>query len=104
MSKYYFVVLGKEEGVVRVRTRMLEVAIKDPATGSAASALSAWLSLKGGERGRSGGRRRFEITQGGEMGRRSVIRVEVVVGDGKRVERVRLSGNAVLVMEGGLRI
>lgn len=104
VSKYYFVVLGEEEGVVRIRTRMLEVAMEDPATGSAASALSAWLSLKGEERGRSGGSRRFEITQGVEMGRRSVIGVEVVVGDGKKVEGVRLSGSAVLVMEGSLRI
>jgi PhzF family phenazine biosynthesis protein len=100
VSKYYFVVLGEEEGVVRVRTRMLEVAMEDPATGSAASALSAWLSLKGRGRGRS---RRFEITQGVEMGR-SVIRVEVVVGNKKRVKRVRLSGRAVLVIEGSLRI
>jgi PhzF family phenazine biosynthesis protein len=78
--------------------------MEDPATGSVASALSAWLSLKGGERGKTGGSRRFEITQGVEMGRRSVIRVEVMVGDGKRVEEVRLSGSAVLVMEGSLRI
>jgi PhzF family phenazine biosynthesis protein len=104
VSKYYFVVLGKEEGVVRVRTRMLKVAMEDPATGSTASALSAWLSLKGEERGRSGGSRRFKITQGVEMGRRSVIRVEVVVSEWKRVEGVRLSGSAVLVIEGSLRI
>jgi predicted PhzF superfamily epimerase YddE/YHI9 len=62
------------------------------------------LSLKGGERGRTSGSRKFEITQGVEMGRRSVIGVEVMVGDGQRVEEVRLSGSAVLVMEGSLRI
>jgi PhzF family phenazine biosynthesis protein len=107
VSKYYFVVLGEEGGVVRVRTRMIEVAMEDPATGSAASALSSWLSLIGDQRGRSGGIRRFEVTQGVEMGRRSVIGVEVVVGEKnmeKRVEGVRLSGSAVLVMEGSLRI
>jgi hypothetical protein len=41
--------------------------------------------------------RRLEITQGVKMGRRSVIGVEVVVGDTK-------VGNAVLVTEGSLRI
>ncbi len=90
--------------MVRVRTRILEFAMEDPATGSAAIALSAWLSLKGGERGRSGGTGRFEITQGVEMGRSSVIGVEVVVGDRKRVERVRLSGSAVWIMKGSLTI
>lgn len=107
VSKYYFVVLGEEGGVVRVRTRMIEVAMEDPATGSAASALSAWLSLIGEQRGRSGGIRRFEVTQGVEMGRRSVIGVEVAISEKnmeKRVEGLRLSGSAVLVMEGSLRI
>jgi PhzF family phenazine biosynthesis protein len=107
VSKYYFVVLGEEDGVVRVRTRMIEVAMEDPATGSAASALSAWLSLRGEERGGSGRSRKFEVTQGVEMGRRSVIGVEVAVGEGQRrmrVEGVRLCGSAVLIMEGSLRI
>jgi predicted PhzF superfamily epimerase YddE/YHI9 len=60
VSKYYFVVLGEEEGVVRVRTRMLEVTMEDLAIGSVDSALSTWLSLKGGERGRSSGSRRLQ--------------------------------------------
>lgn len=101
VSKYYFVILGGEGGVVKVRTRMIEVAMEDPATGSAASALSAWLSLKGGGSGR------FEVTQGVEMGRKSVMGVEVAVSERdmkRRVEGVRLSGSAVLVMEGSLRI
>jgi predicted PhzF superfamily epimerase YddE/YHI9 len=63
--------------------------------------------LKGDQRGRTGGIRRFEVTQGVEMGRRSVIGVEVTVDEKnmeRRVEGVRLSGSAVLVMEGSLRI
>jgi predicted PhzF superfamily epimerase YddE/YHI9 len=49
--------------------------------------------------------RKFEVTQGVEMGRESVIGVEVVVADsGREVESVRLSGSAVQVMEGSLRI
>jgi PhzF family phenazine biosynthesis protein len=101
VAKYYFVVLkeGEGEGVVKVRTRMLEVAMEDPATGSAASALATYLALR--ER-RS---RKFEVTQGVEMGRMSVIGVDVALDRaGKRVENVRLSGCAVVVMEGNLRI
>jgi PhzF family phenazine biosynthesis protein len=102
VAKYYFVVLDGEkrgEEVVRVRTRMLEVGMEDPATGSAASALSCYLSL------REGRSRRYEVTQGVEMGRRSGIGVQVELDrDRKRVQSVRLSGCAVVVMEGNLRI
>jgi PhzF family phenazine biosynthesis protein len=102
VAKYYFVVLKENlegEEVVRVRTRMLEVAMEDPATGSAASALSCWLALR--ER-RS---RKFAVTQGVEMGRRSGIGVHVSLdGEGKKVVGVRLSGCAVVVMDGSLRI
>lgn len=113
VAKYYFVVLEGEGsysdsgGVMKIRSRMLEVAMEDPATGSAASALSCFLALCGGDYGR----RRFEVTQGVEMGRKSVIGVEVFVGEGlgrgeegRRVEGVRISGNAVVVMEGNLRV
>ncbi|KAH6722786.1 hypothetical protein BKA61DRAFT_626119 [Leptodontidium sp. MPI-SDFR-AT-0119] len=113
VAKYYFVVLegegsyGDSGGVMKIRSRMLEVAMEDPATGSAASALSCYLALCGGDYGR----RRFEVTQGVEMGRKSVIGVEVFVGEGhgrgeegRRVEGVRISGNAVVVMEGNLRV
>jgi predicted PhzF superfamily epimerase YddE/YHI9 len=107
VAKYYFVVLGEggwtNGGVTRVRSRMLEVAMEDPATGSAASALSCYLAMTGEE----SGRRRFEVTQGVEMGRKSVIGVEVLVGEGeeaRKVEGVKISGNAVVVMEGNLRV
>ncbi|KAF8474625.1 hypothetical protein BDZ91DRAFT_788927 [Kalaharituber pfeilii] len=46
----------------------------------------------------------FEITQGAEMGRRSMIGTQVVVNEGTRrekvVARVQLRGTAVKVMEG----
>lgn len=108
VARYYYVIIdgnGKKnefangDEVERVRTRMVEDTMEDPATGSAACALSAYLALKEKRTGI------FEITQGVEMGRRSVIGVEVVVdGEGRRVESVRVSGSAVQVMEGSLRI
>jgi PhzF family phenazine biosynthesis protein len=73
--------------------------MEDPATGSAASALGSLLAL------REGRSTRFEVTQGVEMGRRSGIGVTVSLDDeGKKVVGVRMSGSAVVVMEGNLRV
>jgi PhzF family phenazine biosynthesis protein len=108
VAKYYYVIdenSGGEHGggVTRIRTRMIEVAMEDPATGSAACALASFLALTGvGVQGKVG---RYEMIQGVEMGRRSVIGVDVEVeGGGQKVQSVRLSGEAVQVMEGKLRI
>ena len=107
VARYYFVIgenadesehgVGKDQ-VQNIRTRMVESTMEDPATGSAACALCSYLALT---ENRSS---KFEVTQGVEMGRRSVIGVEVVVDtEGKKIQNVRLSGAAVLVMEGELR-
>ncbi|CZT51843.1 related to phenazine biosynthesis protein phzC [Rhynchosporium secalis] len=108
VAKYYYVVLENEDGkgTMAIRSRMLEVAMEDPATGTAASALSCYLALHGAGSERM---RRFEVTQGVEMGRKSVIGVEVFLAQGRAeeervVEGVRISGNAVVVMEGNLRV
>lgn len=69
--------------------------LEDPATGSAAAALAAWL---GKLDGRSGS---FGISQGVAMGRPSLIEAEVTVENGTPVE-VAISGQAVRVMEGRL--
>ena len=99
VAKYYYVVSPFETGdsAVQIRSRMVETMLEDPATGSAACTLSSYLSLEAGKSAK------FEITQGVEMGRRSVIGVEVDVVGGK-VESVKLSGSAVVIMEGSLRI
>ncbi|KAF8462578.1 hypothetical protein BDZ91DRAFT_777107 [Kalaharituber pfeilii] len=76
----------------RVRTRMIDMLLEDPAGGSAASALSAYLA------------KTYESKEGVEMGKRSTIGTQVVVKEGamreKVVERVQLRGTAVKVMEG----
>lgn len=82
-----------------VRTRMFDGALEDPATGSAASALSGWLGKRKGH-----GRWNVEIVQGVEMGRRSEIGVAVVVDSEGEVKSVELEGGAVAVMEGSLNI
>ena len=68
---------------------------EDPATGSAAAALSAFLGQLDGTS------QKFEISQGVAMGRPSQISAEVMVENGAPVE-VAISGRAVKVMEGHL--
>ncbi|EPQ50790.1 Diaminopimelate epimerase-like protein [Gloeophyllum trabeum ATCC 11539] len=106
VGTYCFVVTGEttENGVVlkKVRTRMLYgIGQEDPATGSAASAFSAWMSLTRAPQGE--GEQRYQITQGVEMGRRSEIGVIVRQG-AKGVKEIKLQGQAVKVMEGKIEV
>ncbi|KAI9816554.1 MAG: hypothetical protein M1827_001686 [Pycnora praestabilis] len=107
---YYYVRCGNNgkvgEAVQHLRTRMLEPSIangEDAATGSAASALAAYLTL---EEAKPGETRIYAIVQGVEMGRRSEIGVEVTLkeGEDRGVEKVVLSGSAVGVTEGTIII
>jgi PhzF family phenazine biosynthesis protein len=94
----FYVKTGEDDGGKRVklRTRMIEGAMEDPATGSASCALSAFLSLKGREKQIA-----YELTQGVEMGRQSDIGISVTLNDGlDGVERLVMSGSSVKVMEG----
>lgn len=71
---------------------------EDPATGSAASTLGAYLALQSGQPGKT---YKFNIEQGLEMERDSEIGVEVSLDQtGKAVNKVRLSGTAVQVAGG----
>ncbi|EDU41412.1 phenazine biosynthesis PhzC/PhzF protein [Pyrenophora tritici-repentis Pt-1C-BFP] len=99
---YFFVRTGKgEDGTIRLRTRMIEGALEDPATGSAASDLAAYLSLT---EGGSSETLRYEITQGVEMGRRSEILIEIDLTQDRNISKLYLKGGAVEVMEGRLTI
>jgi PhzF family phenazine biosynthesis protein len=92
---------AEKDGVETIRTRMLVRGIEDPATGSAASALTGYLALK--EADKEGQNRQWKIVQGVEMGRRSEIGVKVAVhGDG--IDTIELSGTAVVVTEGTIRL
>lgn len=100
---YFYVVLGEDGHSTRVRARMIEGTMgEDPATGSAACTLSAYLALKAGGAGKL---HSYSIEQGVEMGRSSQIGVEVKLDEtGKGVEWVELSGTAILVTEGTLSV
>lgn len=103
-ARYYYVpqaVVTDESGIRNetIRTRMVELDFEDPATGSAASSLTSYLSLKG-----DADETKYRITQGVELGRESDIETHIVskVGsDGTRaIKEVRLGGTAKVVMKG----
>lgn len=77
--------------------------VEDPATGSAAGALGAWLVRHRRVASNDSGPVRLIIEQGYEMGRPSTIHVEVEHDDGEPSE-VRVGGQAVFVAEGSLSL
>ncbi|KAJ8077976.1 hypothetical protein AAF712_005596 [Marasmius tenuissimus] len=83
----------------KIRARMFEGSIEDPATGSAVSTLAVYLAMEKGE-----GRWEFSITQGVEMGRRSEIEVTVEMGKDSTILSVELVGEAVSVMSGKIYV
>ncbi|KAI9035321.1 Diaminopimelate epimerase-like protein [Aspergillus affinis] len=84
--------------VHKIRTRMVNQIIEDPATGSAACALSSFSSLHVFQETSL----TYEITQGVEMERESNMMIDVEVGkeaDGiRKLESLHLGGKAVQVM------
>ncbi|KAJ5929652.1 hypothetical protein N7454_006602 [Penicillium verhagenii] len=96
----YFFVRDVEDSVVNqkvIRTRMMLGGLEDPATGSSASGLAAYLTLTEGEAGKE---HRYHFVQGVEMNRRSDIGVNVTLDSGKKIDTVLLTGTAVQVSEG----
>jgi PhzF family phenazine biosynthesis protein len=102
VGAYFYVRLPDlEDGTKSLRTRMIEGALEDPATGSAASDLAGYLALQEEAHGAT---TKYAMTQGVEMGRRSDIRIEITTtGDGK-IDSLYLIGSAVKVMEGWLTV
>lgn len=99
---YFFVRTGKsKDGSAEVRTRMIEGPLEDPATGSAASALVAFLSITEGKAGETV---KYAIVQGVEMGRRSEIFIEVDLAENRSISKLCLQGEVVQVMEGRLTV
>lgn len=99
---YFFTILSYQDGITKIRARMIDSAIgEDPATGSAASALACYLSHMVA-RGQS--IQIYEIEQGVEMGRRSLIKVRVELNETGIVKQVILSGQAVKVQKGKILI
>jgi PhzF family phenazine biosynthesis protein len=104
---FFFVKVGHaKDGPTKWRTRMILGSLEDPATGSASSTLAAYLALYkpgNGSEGVADGVYQFEMVQGVEMGRRSVIGVETIVKS-SRIDKMMLAGSAMGVMEGSLTV
>ncbi|KAL4869354.1 hypothetical protein BDV12DRAFT_167982 [Aspergillus spectabilis] len=98
VTTYFYVKDVEDEklGKKVIRTRTILGNLEDPATGSAASGLAAFLSLNESRTGQFN----YDIVQGVEMGRRSEIGVDVVVGEVGKIESLVLKGSAVKVSEG----
>jgi predicted PhzF superfamily epimerase YddE/YHI9 len=75
---FYYVDLGDEANVRRLRTRSIPQH-EDPGTGSASAALCCYVALQEGKEGVM----RFHLTQGVEMGRQCDIFVSVRMEDGE---------------------
>lgn len=77
--------------------------VEDPATGSAAAAVSGYLAQSF-----EAGTYHFQIDQGVKMGRASKIELSITIGEGHcglaGVEKVTVAGQAVIVGEGYLRL
>ncbi len=94
---YLFAVDGND-----VHARMFGPAVgvaEDPATGSAAAALAAYLGAAAG----TDGSHRWDVAQGVEMGRPSVLQIEAVCESGE-VRAVRVGGSSVLMCTGEISI
>jgi trans-2,3-dihydro-3-hydroxyanthranilate isomerase len=74
--------------------------LEDPATGGAVTAFGGYVGVRAPERD---GTLRYTIEQGFEMGRPSLLHLEVDKRDGK-VTAVRVGGGAALVSEGMMEI
>jgi trans-2,3-dihydro-3-hydroxyanthranilate isomerase len=85
---------------VHARVMAADIA-EDPATGSAAIALSGWLLAS--DIATPDGQTRYTIRQGIEMGRPSVLTCDVTASCGV-IERVRVSGRVAAVATGRVRI
>jgi trans-2,3-dihydro-3-hydroxyanthranilate isomerase len=75
---------------------------EDPATGSACAALAGYLSTRD-QRAAGEGTTRWVIEQGFEMGRPSIIELELERKRGS-VTAVRVGGASVVVSEGEMEI
>ncbi|HEU6450861.1 MAG TPA: PhzF family phenazine biosynthesis protein [Gemmatimonadaceae bacterium] len=86
---------------IRARVFVPGLAVpEDPATGSAAAALGAYL----GARDTTGATQlHYVVEQGFEMGRPSILEIDVEKADGN-VTTVRVGGEAVMVSEGEITV
>jgi PhzF family phenazine biosynthesis protein len=81
-----------------LRVRMVAIDLEDPACGSGGSSLGAYLALSNAHKGQ---KHRYCIDQGSEMGRDSLVIVDVILDEERKtVSTIKLAGHAAFVAEG----
>lgn len=98
VGAYFYVEQPSDGQVNKLRTRMVLSDFEDPATGSAASALTSYLTLTSGASGKT----KFELLQGVEMGRASYINIETTAEPSK-ITAVELGGQSRKFSSGTLQ-
>ena len=102
-DKVFFFALDPERPGSQVRARMFAPSsgiTEDPATGSAATGLGGYLAARDP---RQDGTLRWRIEQGFEMGRPSILDVDVDTQEGK-ITAVRVGGETVMMSEGQMEL
>ncbi|KAL4890270.1 hypothetical protein BDV59DRAFT_184676, partial [Aspergillus ambiguus] len=105
---YFYVpnVYDEATGKTVIRSRMFLRTFEDPATGSAASGLVAYLTLTASDASKSVFD--YHVVQGVEMGRRSDIGLTVKltedIGATRKIETLTLKGSSAQVSTGELKI
>ena len=96
-----FAFVKEGEGVIRARMFAPTLGIsEDPATGGAVAAFAGYLAQRSDMQD---GMLRYSIHQGVEMGRPSLLELEVDIVDGD-VAAVRVGGASVLISSGTLHV
>ncbi|MES1243636.1 MAG: PhzF family phenazine biosynthesis protein [Acidobacteriota bacterium] len=101
--KVYLICREPELPGSHLRARMFSADLgigEDPATGAAVSALGGYLGVRAPERD---GTLQWVVEQGFEMGRPSLLHLEVDKKDGE-INGVRVGGASVLVSEGTMEV
>ncbi len=102
-SVYVFSCEGELSSSQQIHSRMFAPAFgveEDPATGSAATALAGYLSIRNQQ---ADGTLKWVIEQGVEMGRPSTLQLEADKENGE-IKQIRVGGASVIVSEGKMKI
>ncbi|KAL4862010.1 phenazine biosynthesis PhzF protein [Aspergillus spectabilis] len=103
---YAFTPVGSETNVLKLEARFFSpgMGMEDPATGSAAGPLAAFLCTKGIARLSDGGSTEIEVAQGLKKGRECRMKLTANKDAGSDSLKIRISGTGVLVAEGSLAV
>lgn len=101
-SCVYLFTFETSDPAINLRSRMFAPSLgieEDPATGSAAAALGGYLGVRDHRKGIL----QWQIEQGIEMGRPSLLTVKITKQE-DRIEQVCVGGSSVMVIEGTIAI